>query len=86
MVKIYKFINRKQLDRFKGYIVIDGIVYTNEDGYNKAIEMGYKPLVIDEYQPPYNPETEMLSIYYEERIENIVQRYEVLPIEEPTEE
>lgn len=76
-----KYINEKQIERYKGYVIIDGITYANNE--EKAREVGFKDLVIDT-QPEYDPETEWLDYYYEDG-QVITQKWEVKPIE-PIEE
>ena len=78
-----KYKNNKQIERYKGFVIIDGITYANNE--EKAREVGFKDLVIDE-QPEYNPETEYLDYNYIDG-EVIEQKWEVKPIEEePIEE
>lgn len=72
-----KFKNTKQIERYRGYVIIDGTTYVNNE--EKAREAGFKDLVIDE-QPEYNPETEWLDYYYEDG-EVITQKWVVMPIE-----
>lgn len=74
-----KYINKKQIERYKGYVIIDGVTYANN--IEKAKEVGYKDLVIEE-QPEYNPETEWLDYEYEELKTIIKQHWVVMPIEE----
>ena len=76
-----KYINEKRIERYKGYVIIDGITYANN--IEKAREAGFKDLVIEE-QPEFNPETEWLDNYYVDG-EVITQKWEVKPIE-PIEE
>ena len=76
-----KYINNKQIERYKGYVIIDGITYANNE--EKAREVGYKDLVVDE-QPTYDEQTEWLDNYYVDG-EVITQKWEVKPIE-PIEE
>ena len=73
-----KYINNKKIERYKGYVIIDGTTYTNNE--EKAREVGFKDLVIDE-QPEYNPDTEWLDYYYTDG-EVITQKWNVEPIEE----
>ena len=73
-----KYINNKQIERYKGYVIIDGITYANNE--EKAKEVGFKDLVIEE-QPEFNPDTEWLDNYYEDG-EVITQKWVVMPIEE----
>ena len=77
-----KYINNKQIERYKGFVIIDGITYANNE--EKAREVGFKDLVIDE-QPEYNPESEYLDYEYEEKETTIEQHWIVKPIE-PIEE
>ena len=72
-----KYINEKRIERYKGYVIIDGTTYANNE--EKAREVGYKDLVIEE-QPEYNPETEWLDYEYEDG-EVITQKWVVMPIE-----
>ena len=74
-----KFKNSKQIERYKGYVIIDGITYANNE--TKAREVGFKDLVVDE-QPEYNPETEWLDYEYEELKTIIKQHWVVREIEE----
>ena len=76
-----KFINSKRIERYRGYVIIDGTTYVNNE--EKAREAGYKDLIIEE-QPEYNPETEWPDCYYEDG-EVITQKWEIKPIE-PIEE
>ena len=73
-----KYINNKQIERYKGFVIIDGTTYANNE--EKAREVGYKDLVIDE-QPTYDYETEWLDYEYIDG-EVIEQKWEVKPIEE----
>ena len=73
-----KYINNKQIERYKGYVIIDDTTYANNEA--KAREVGFKDLVIDE-QPTYDVETEWLDYVYETG-EVIEQKWEVMPIEE----
>ena len=73
-----KYINNKQIERYKGYVIIDDTTYANNEA--KAREVGFKDLVIDE-QPTYDVETEWLDYVYENG-EVIEQKWEVMPIEE----
>ena len=74
-----KYKNNKQIERYKGYVIIDGTTYANNE--TKAREVGFKDLVIDE-QPEYDPETEYLDYEYIDKPEEIEQKWEVKPIEE----
>ena len=58
-----KYINNKQIERYKGYVIIDGVTYANN--IEKAKEAGFKDLVIDE-QPTYDEQTEWLDYEYED--------------------
>lgn len=78
-----KYKNPKQIERYKGYVIIDGITYANNE--TKAKEVGYKELRIDE-QPTYDIETEWLDYEYEELKTIIKQHWVVMPIEEVSEE
>ena len=72
-----KYINSKQIERYRGFVIIDGITYANNE--EKAREAGFKDFVIDE-QPEYDYETEYLDYYYVDG-EEIMQKWEVKPIE-----
>ena len=76
-----KYINNKQIERYKGYVIIDGTTYANNE--EKAREVGFKDLVIDE-QPEFDPETEWLDYEYEDG-EVIEQKWVVMPIEKEVE-
>ena len=76
-----KFKNSKQIEKYRGYVIIDGTTYVNNE--EKAREAGYKDLIIEE-QPEFNPETEWLDNYYVDG-EVITQKWEIKPIE-PIEE
>jgi len=56
-----KYINNKRIERYKGYIIIDGTTYANNE--EKAREVGFKTLSVDE-QPTYNEQTEWLDYEY----------------------
>jgi hypothetical protein len=73
-----RYKNEKQIERYKGFVIIDGITYANNE--EKAREAGFKDLVIEE-QPEYDPETEWLDYTYEDG-EVITQKWVVMPIEE----
>ena len=73
-----KYINNKQIERYKGYVIIDGITYANN--IDKAREVGFKELRIDE-QPTYDEQTEWLDYEYEELKTIIKQHWVVMPIE-----
>ena len=73
-----KYKNNKQIERYKGYVIIDGITYANNE--EKAREVGYKELRIDE-QPTYDEQTEWLDYEYEELKTIIKQHWVVMPIE-----
>ena len=72
-----KYINEKRIERYKGYVIIDGVTYANN--IEKAKEVGFKDLVIDE-QPTYDEQTEWLDYEYEDG-EVITQHWVVMPIE-----
>ena len=72
-----KYKNSKQIERYKGFVIIDGITYANNE--EKAREVGFKDLVIDE-QPTYDEQTEWLDYEYEDG-EEIEQKWVVKPIE-----
>ena len=72
-----KYKNNKQIERYKGYVIIDGITYANN--IEKAREVGFKELRIDE-QPTYDEQTEWLDYEYEDG-EVITQKWVVMPIE-----
>ena len=74
-----KYKNNKQIERYKGYVIIDGITYANN--IEKAKEVGYKELRIDE-QPTYDEQTEWLDYTYEELKTIIKQHWVVMPIGE----
>ena len=74
-----KYKNNKQIERYKGYVIIDGITYANNE--EKAREVGYKELRIDE-QPTYDEQTEWLDYEYEELKTIIKQHWVVMPIGE----
>ena len=74
-----KYKNNKQIERYKGYVIIDGITYANNE--EKAKEVGYKELRIDE-QPTYDEQTEWLDYEYEELKTIIKQHWVVRKIEE----
>ena len=76
-----KYKNEKQIERYRGYVIIDDTTYANNE--EKAREVGFKDLVIDE-QPTYDTETEYLDYVYEDG-EVIEQKWVVMPIEEETE-
>ena len=73
-----KFKNSKQIERYKGFVIIDGRTYANNE--EKAKEVGFKELRIDE-QPTYDTETEWLDYSYEELKTIIKQHWVVMPIE-----
>ena len=75
---LVKFIDTKRIERYRGYVIIDGTTYANNE--EKAREVGYKTLSIDE-QPTYDTETEWLDYEYEELQETIEQHRIVRPIE-----
>ena len=72
-----KYIDTKRIERYKGYVIIDGITYANNE--EKAREVGFKDLVIEE-QPTYDEQTEWLDYEYEDG-EVITQKWVVMPIE-----
>ena len=74
-----KYKNNKQIERYKGYVIIDGTTYANN--IDKAKEVGYKELRIDE-QPTYDEQTEWLDYEYEELKTIIKQHWVVMPIGE----
>lgn len=74
-----KYINNKRIERYKGYVIIDGITYANN--IEKAREVGFKELRIDE-QPTYDEQTEWLDYEYEELKTIIKQHWVVMPIGE----
>ena len=77
-----KYKNSKQIEKYRGYVIIDGITYANNE--EKAREAGFKDLVVDE-QPEYNPETEWLDYYYEDGKKK-KKKWEIKPIENPESE
>jgi len=78
-VTLAKYINRKSIERYRGFVILNGRVYVNN--VKKAREAGFKDLVIEE-QPEYNPEVEYIDFYYEDG-EEITQKWEVIPFEIP---
>ena len=74
-----KYINNKQIERYRGFVIIDGITYANN--IDKAREVGFKELRIDE-QPTYDEQTEWLDYEYEELKTIIKQHWVVMPIGE----
>ena len=72
-----KYINEKRIERYRGFVIIDGITYANNE--EKAREVGFKELRIDE-QPTYDEQTEWLDYEYEDG-EVITQKWVVMPIE-----
>ena len=74
-----KYINEKQIERYKGYVIIDGVTYANNE--EKAREVGFKDLVVEE-QPTYDEQTEWLDYEYEELKTIIKQHWVVMPIGE----
>ena len=74
-----KYIDTKRIERYKGYVIIDGVTYANN--IEKAREVGYKDLVIEE-QPTYDEQTEWLDYEYEELKTIIKQHWVVMPIGE----
>lgn len=72
-----KYINNKQIERYKGFVIIDGITYANNE--EKAREVGFKDLVIEE-QPTYDEQTEWLDYEYIDG-DVITQKWVVMPIE-----
>ena len=77
-----KYKNKKQIERYKGFVIIDGVTYVNNE--EKAREAGFKDLIVDE-QPEFDPNTEWLDHEYEEKETTIEQHWIVRPIE-PIEE
>ena len=73
-----KYINNKQIERYKGFVIIDDTTYANNE--EKAREVGFKDLVIDE-QPTYDTETEWLDYEYIDG-DVITQKWVVMPIGE----
>ena len=73
-----KYINNKQIERYKGYVIIDNITYANNE--TKAREVGFKDLVVDE-QPTYDEQTEWLDYEYIDG-DVITQKWVVMPIGE----
>ena len=74
-----KYIDTKRIERYRGYVIIDGITYANN--IDKAKEVGFKDLVIDE-QPTFDEQTEWLDYTYEELKTIIKQHWVVMPIGE----
>ena len=77
-----KYIDTKRIERYKGFVIIDGVTYANNE--TKAREVGYKELRIDE-QPTYDEQTEWLDYEYEELKTIIKQHWVVREIEEVSE-
>jgi len=73
-----KYINSKQIERYRGYVIIDGTTYANNE--QKAKEVGFKTLSVDE-QPSYDSETEWLDVEYEEKVRVVKQHWVKKPIE-----
>ena len=73
-----KYIDTKRIERYRGYVIIDGITYANN--IDKAKEVGFKDLVIEE-QPTFDEQTEWLDYEYEDG-EVITQKWVVMPIGE----
>ena len=73
-----KYKNEKQIERYRGFVIIDGITYANNE--TKAKEVGFKDLVIDE-QPTYDEQTEWLDYEYIDG-DVITQKWVVMPIGE----
>ena len=74
-----KYINEKRIERYKGYVIIDGITYANNE--TKAREVGFKELRIEE-QPTFDEQTEWLDYNYEELKTIIKQHWVVRESEE----
>ena len=72
-----KYKNNKQIERYRGYVIIDGVTYANNE--TKAREVGYKDLVVEE-QPTYDEQTEWLDYEYIDG-DVITQKWVVMPIE-----
>ena len=72
-----KYIDNKRIERYKGFVIIDGVTYANNE--TKAREVGFKELRIDE-QPTYDEQTEWLDYEYEDG-EVITKKWVVMPIE-----
>ena len=75
MIKLAKYINEKKIERYKGFVIIDGVTYANNE--EKARQTGFKDLIVEE-QPEYDYETEYLDYYYVDG-EVITQKWEVIP-------
>ena len=73
-----KYKNNKQIERYRGYVIIDDITYANNE--EKAREVGFKDLVVDE-QPTYDEQTEWLDYEYIDG-DVITQKWVVMPIGE----
>ncbi len=71
-----KYINEKQIERYRGYVIIDDTTYANNE--EKAREVGYKDLIIEE-QPTIS-ENEYLDSEYEDG-DVITQKWVVREIE-----
>lgn len=72
-----KYINEKRIERYRGYVIIDGITYANNE--EKAREVGFKDLVIEEI--PEHSSTEWVEPYYVDGEECITQKWVIKPIE-----
>ncbi|MBQ4105627.1 MAG: hypothetical protein IJC86_04485 [Clostridia bacterium] len=66
-----KFISENRIERYKGLVEFDGIVYTNDE--EKAREQGYKPLITDEV--PEETEGFCAVSYYEETEDAVYLRF-----------
>ena len=79
---MYKFINKYKIEKANNNQILkynDKQVINPKD--ENFIEAGYKPLEIEE-EPTYNIETEYLQPYYVEQESKIIQKWEVMKIEE----
>ena len=69
---LVRYINNKQIERYKGYVIIDGTTYANNEA--KAKECGFKTLSVDE-QPTYDSKTEWLDVEYEDKVRVVKQHW-----------
>ena len=72
-----KYIDTKRIERYKGYVIIDGTTYANNE--EKAKECGFKTLSVDEQ--PTTAENEYLDVEYEDKVRVIKQHWVVREIE-----
>lgn len=74
---LIKFISEKQIKYFPGWIKEDGFVYTNKSAEEKALNYGYKELIVDE-TPEYNPETQYLKSYYVDEVDCVRKCWQIV--------